>query len=281
MSRAKHQGAVKARTLKVVMGIGLALAVLGLAALALNLVFFSHVYDLETWEKDDVTVPGGLFALSPSQISGLAFLDAVPGGLFLVSFCLICSARVLRGKVVTVNTRRLEGGSVVSLNTYLTPRTHLAWLGAAAASWFALIPVPVFLALRGRWPATVRDLPQEHVWVNLALYGALAAAATGTLAVSHLKKQHYLALEAADNLRLNEPQRGIWRWTTFRWRFDLWLGALGGAAIGGSLIVLPFNEVGRFAGSLAIGVVLMVSAILLARQYWRAGQPLGLAESFA
>jgi hypothetical protein len=280
MADTKRNKRVKSRTLKVVMGFGLALTVLGLAVLVQNLVFFSHIYDLETWEKD-VTVPGGLFALSPSQINQLALLDAVPGGLFLISFCLICSARVLRGKVGTVDTRGLEGGSVVSLNTYLTPRAHLAWLGVAAAFWFALIPLPVFLALGGGWPATVRDLPQDHVWVNLALYGGLAAAAAGTLMVSHLKKQHYLALEAADNLRPDEPQRGIWRWITFRWRFDLWLGAVGGAAIGGSLIALPFNAVAGFVVSLAIGVVLMVAAVLLARQYWRASLPLGLAESFA
>ncbi|MDQ0734728.1 hypothetical protein [Arthrobacter agilis] len=262
------------------MGIGLVLAALGVVALVINLIFFSLVYDLAPWEKD-VTVPGGLFALSPSQIDQLSFFTAIPGALFLIAFCFICSARVLRDRLGTRETVGLEGGTVVSENTYLSPRAHLGWLGVALVFWIVLIPVPVLLAVRGGWPATVRELPQGHVWANLGIYGGITAAVAGTLLVSHFKKQHYLALVAAHDPRLDEPQRGIWRWATFRWRFDLWLGALGGALSGASLIALPYDGVVALAIPLALGTSLMVLGVLLGRQYWRSHMPLGLAESFA
>ncbi|MCQ1995169.1 hypothetical protein [Arthrobacter sp. zg-Y1171] len=259
-------GRKKKRALGTVTGIGVVLALLGVALVAVNLFFLSHAYDLSSWE-DDVTVPGGLFAL--------------PGGLFLVAMCFIFTGRVLRGHVSTTTPKGLEGGTVVSSNTYLSPRAHLAWLGVALAFWIVLIPVPVLLSLGGGWPQTVSDAARGQIWVNLVLYGGLAAAIAGVLFVSHLKKQHYLALSAADNLRLDEPQRGIWRWLTFRWRFDLWLGAFGGAFIGVSFAFLPYVNPAALVILLAIGAVPMVLGVLLARQYWRAKLPLGLAESFA
>ncbi|MCC9174318.1 hypothetical protein [Arthrobacter sp. zg-Y179] len=263
-----------------VTGIGVVLAVLGVAAVAVNLIFFSHVYDLSSWE-DEVTVPGGLFALSPSQISELTFFSAIPGALFLLAMCFIFTGQVLRGRVGIALSQGPARGTVLSANTYLSPRAQLAWLGVALAFWVALIPVPVLLSLAGSWPATVRDMPRDHVWANLVLYGGLAAAIAGVVFVSHLKKQHYLALAAADKLRLDEPQRGIWRWLTFRWRFDLWLGGLGGAFIGASFAFLPYDDPAALVILLSIGVALMVLGVLLARQYWRAKLPLGLGESFA
>ncbi|MCQ1986506.1 hypothetical protein [Arthrobacter sp. zg-Y844] len=247
---------------------------------ALNLFVFSNTYNPSSWD-DDVPVPEGLLPLSSSEIDELAVLSSVPGVLFLLAMCFIFTGRVLRGQVSTTTPKGLEGGTVVSVNTYLSPRAHLAWLGAALAFWIVLIPVPVVLSLGDGWPETVSDVVRDQVWVNLVLYGGLAAAIAGTLLVSHLKKQHYLALAAADNLRLDEPQRGIWRWLTFRWRFDLWLGGLGGAFVGASLPALAYDHPAALVILLAIGAVPMVLGVLLARQYWRAKLPLGLAESFA
>ncbi|UWX96073.1 hypothetical protein N2K95_10310 [Arthrobacter zhaoxinii] len=266
--------------LGVVTGIGVVLAVLGAAMVALNLFVFSHTYNPSWWD-DDVPVPETFVPASSSEIDELSVLSSVPGVLFLIAMCFISIGRVLRGGVGIALAQGPARGTVVSANTYLSPRAHLAWLGVALAFWIVLVPVPVILSLGGRWPATVSDATRDQVWVNLVLYGGLAAAIAGTLLVSHHKKQHYLALAAADNLRLDEPQREIWRWLTFRWRFDLWLGGSGGAFTGASFSALAYDHPAALVILLAIGIVLMVLGVLLARQYWRAELPLGLAESYS
>jgi hypothetical protein len=263
----------------VVVGIGVVLAILGLVALAINLVFFSRIHDVAEWDSE-VTVPGGLFALSPSQIGELSFFVAVPGGLFLLALCFILTGRVLRGRVGTRRTTGLQGGTVMSSNDYLSSRAHLAWLSVAGAFWFLLVIVPVLMAVGGGWPATVRELPQTYVWLNLGLYGALAAAVAGVLLISHLKKQRYLAMVAAQDVRLQQPAHGGWRWATFRWRFDLWLGGIGGALAGVCWLALPFGDVAFLLLPLMAGIALLALGAWMARQYWRAGAPLGMAESF-
>lgn len=278
--RTRTGGKAKHRTLNIVVGIGVALAILGLAAVAVNLIFFSRIYDVASWQTD-VTVPGGLFALSPSEIDQLSFFVAVPGGLFLLALCFIITGQVLRGRVGTRETKGLQGGTVVSSNAILSPRAQLAWIVVAVAFWFVLVIVPMLLALGGGWPSTVRELPQTYVWLTLGLYGALAAAIAGVLVVSHIKKQRYLAMVAAEDPRLLEPPNGVWRWLTFRWRFDLWLGGIGGALIGASWLALVSGDIALLLVPLLIGVVLVVVSIWMARQYWRAGVPLGVAESFA
>ncbi|MCP2029986.1 hypothetical protein L1277_000050 [Okibacterium sp. HSC-33S16] len=279
--KARRAGsAAKHRTLNVVVGIGVALAILGLATLAVNLIFFSRVYDVAAWETD-VTVPGGFFALSPTVVDQLSFFVAVPGGLFLLALCFIMTGQVLRGRVGTRETKGLQGGTVVSSNAILSARAQLAWIGVALAFWVALIIVPMLLALGGGWPSTVRELPQTYVWINLGMYGALAAAIAGVLLVSHVKKQTYLALVSADDARLREEPSGVWRWITFRWRFDLWLGGIGGALIGSCWLALVSGDIVLLLVTLVIGIALFVVAVWMARQYWRAGVPLGMAESFA
>lgn len=279
-ARAKRAGTVKRRVLTIVVGIGIALAVLGLAAVAANLIFFSRLVDVAEWDTD-VTVPGGLFALSPSVIEQLTFFVIVPGGIFVLALCFIMTGRVLRGRVWTRETTGLQGGTVVAVNTYLSPRAQLAWVAVALAFWFLLVIVPVLTALGGAWPATVRELPQVYVWMTLGMYGALASAIAGVLVVSHLKKQRYLAMVAADDARLRQPPQGGWRWATFRWRFDLWLGGLGGAFAGASWLALPFGDVLFLVLPLFGGFTLIALGVWMARQYWRAGVPLGMGESYA
>jgi hypothetical protein len=131
-ARAERTSAVKRRSLAVVVGIGVALAVLGLAALAVNLLFFSRIHDVAEWDTD-VTVPGGLFALSPSEIGRLSYFVAIPGGLFLLALCFIMTGRVLRGRVGTRETKGLQGGTVHSSNAILSARAQLAWIGVASA----------------------------------------------------------------------------------------------------------------------------------------------------
>ncbi len=278
--KAAYRKKAKRRTLGVVTGIGIVLACLGLASLAVNLFFFSRVQGVEEWDTD-VVVPGGFFALSPSEIEQLSFFVAVPGGLFLLALCFITTGQVLRGRVQTRDPRGLEGGTVVSTNEILSPRAHLTWILVAVFFWLALIVVPMVMALGGGWPATVPELPQTYVWINLGMYGALASAIAGVLVVSYLKKQHYLAMVATEDARLLDPPHGVWRWLTFRWRFDLWIGGVGGVLVGASWLAILAEDVVLLVVTLVIGVALLAVSVWMARQYWRAGVPLGVAESFA
>ncbi|PWC06102.1 hypothetical protein [Mycetocola zhujimingii] len=261
-------------------GIGIVLAAIGLALVGVNLFFFSRVQDVEKWDTD-VVVPGGFFALSPSEVEQLSFFVAVPGGLFLLALCFIMTGRVLRGNVQTRETKGLEGGTVVSTNEILSPRAHLTWIAVAVLFWLALIVVPMLMAVGGGWPTTVPELPQTYVWANLGMYGALASATAGVLVVSFLKKQRYLAMVEAEDSRLLEPPHGVWRWLTFRWRFDLWIGGVGGALVGACWLAALAGDVVLLGVTLVIGAALLAVGIWMARQYWRAGVPLGVGESFA
>jgi hypothetical protein len=113
------------------------------------------------------------------------------------------------------------------------------------------------------------------------MYGALASAIAGVLLVSHLKKQRHLALVTAQDPRLLEAPNGVWRWLTFRWRFDLWLGGIGGALAGASWLALPFGDISFLILPLLGGILLFAVGVWMARQYWKAGMPLGIGESFA
>ena len=282
-TQAKKRGSrtkAKRRALGVVTGIGIVLAGLGLASLAVNLFFFSRIQDVESWDAD-VVVPGGFVGLAPSEIEELSFFVAVPGGLFLLALCFIWTGQALRGRVQTRDRRGLEGGTVLSTNAILSPRAHLTWVAVAVLFWFALVALPILLALGGGWPATVSALPQTYVWINLGMYGALASAIAGVLVVSFLKKRHYLAMVAAEDSRLLEAPHGVWRWLTFRWRFDLWIGGVGGALVGVCWLAVLASDVVLLLVMLAIGAALLAVSIWMARQYWRAGVPLGVAESFA
>ena len=260
--------------------IGVILAALGALGAGALLLFFSRVKTIESWQTD-VVVPGGFFGLSPSEIESALLLIALPGGLFLVALCFIGTGRVMRGAVGVRDTTGSVSGSVVSHNTVMEPRLHLLWLGVALAFWMLLILVPAVSALLGGWPITVDDMPQGYVWTLLGLYGGLAAAIAGVLLASFLKKRRYAAMHAADDERLLQPPSGFWRWMTFRWRFDLWLAAAGGALAGLSPVILPFGEVTVFVALLAAGILLLALGVWCAAQYWRAGVPLGFAESYA
>ncbi|WP_162924994.1 hypothetical protein [Mycetocola zhujimingii] len=278
-SRKAPKSKVKQRTLNVVVGIGVVLAVLGVATVAVNLFFFSRIRDVAEWDND-VVVPGGFFGMSPSEIEQLSFFLSVPGVLFLLALCFIMTGRVLRGQVGTRITTGLRGGTVVSSSPILSARAQATWIGVALALWFLLIVVPLVLALGGGWPATVDELPQVYVWLTLGMYGALASAIAGVLAVSQLKKKRYLDMIAAEDRRLLESPVGIWRWLTYRWRFDLWLGGVGGAVLGSCWLALFTADIVLFLVSLVIGCVVFCVGVWMARQYWKAGMPLGIGESF-
>jgi hypothetical protein len=132
------------------------------------------------------------------------------------------------------------------------------------------------------WPAGLKSENETAVWMLLACYGGLAAALCAVILVSLVKKAVYLQRitshpEAVDG----SAGKGLWRWITFRWRFDLWLAGIGGAFVGLCWIALGFEDTPFFVTSLCIGLVLTAAGLALAVNYWRAGEPLGGAESYA
>ncbi|MDL5351557.1 hypothetical protein [Microbacterium sp. zg-YB36] len=260
--------------------IGLVIAVLAALAVGVNLFFFSRVKEISEWQTD-VIVPGGFFGLSPSAIEEATFFVAVPGGLALLAFCFIGTGWIMRGKVGTREREGLQGGTVVSITPILAPRLHLLWLGVAVAFWVALVIVPIVSAMGGGWPITVDDMPQGYVWATLGMYGGLSAAIAGVLLASFLKKRRYLAMVAAEDPRLLEQPSGFWRWFTFRWRFDLWLAGVGGLLVGISPLPLTMGEALPFVLMLVGGILLIGVGAWCASHYWRAGVPLGVAESYA
>jgi hypothetical protein len=115
------------------------------------------------------------------------------------------------------------------------------------------------------------------------VYGGLSAALVGILSVSLVKKLSYTAQlnRRGDRARGGGPGKSFWRWFTFRWRFDLWFAGVGGALVGTCWMALLFSDVGFFGGALVAGLAFLAVGVLTCLQYWRAGEALGVGESFA
>jgi hypothetical protein len=278
-ARAKNEGR-KTAALKVVTAIGWGMAAVATLGIAALLVFLSRVITVRSYETE-VVVPGGFFALTPTETTGLGLLIAAPGMLLLLALCFIGTGTVMQGRIQVGDPT--YGGSVVAHNAYLPLPIHLRWIGVAVIAWAVLVPVPVLSALAGGWPTDVNDEPSDYIWATLGTYGAIAAAIAGVLIASYVKKRRHLALVAADDPRLSQkhPAQALWRWVTFRWRFDLWFAGIGGAVAGASLIALEDGALLVVAIGVPSGLLLFAIGIVLCRQYWKAARPLGTTESYS
>ncbi|HEY0261355.1 MAG TPA: hypothetical protein VGC18_16045 [Lacisediminihabitans sp.] len=266
------------------------LLVLGAVAVALALVALAWLLWLLSSGTDreglqtTVTVPGA-FLLSRRQSSIVSVLIAIPGCLLVVGAVLLFLGVFLRraARFGVRDRRWWQGGTVVSVMKPIGARAHLLWIAVAVVGWGCLILIPLATSGGGGWPLDLREPESTNTFIVLGLYGGLAAALAGILTVSLVKKLTYAAelRRRGDRARGGGAGKSFWRWFTFRWRFDLWFAAVGGALLGTSWMALLFHDTSFFAGALIIGAVFMAVAVVTAMQYWRAGQALGTGESFA
>ncbi len=268
---------------RVCLWVGIGLSALAVVTLAALLWFFARIVDVNPLEAS-VTVPGA-FLLSHHDTEVVSLLIAVPGVLLLLAMIsLFFFALLRRSTELGVASRSMwAGGSVTAQLKPLATGYHLAWIAVAVLAWLLLIVVPMRLALGGGWPASLEDSPATFTYLALGMYGGLSAALAVVLSVSLVKKTVYRV-----TIRRRGPAalgggsgRSFWRWFTFRWRFDLWLAGVGGAFLGTCWLALIFDDSGFFLTTLGLGLVFTAVGVATAVQYWRAGEPLGAAESFA
>lgn len=224
------------------------------------------------------------FGFVERELSSLSAMTAIPAAILLAAACFLIPGYLRRrGVMAERDTTFWRGGSTSAKFKPLPLGLHAAWLLLPLAAWVLLVLIPLQNLIGGTaWPAGLEDDNATAVWMLLASYGGLAAALFAVILVSLVKKAVYMARvqshpEAVDG----SAGKGLWRWITFRWRFDLWLAGLGGAFVGLCWIALGFEDTPFFITSLCIGLALVVAGLLLAVNYWRAGEPLGAAESYS
>ena len=223
------------------------------------------------------------FGFVERQLSALSAMTAVPGIILVAATAfLIPGYLTLRGTMHGVPSTFMRGGSNVAIYRPLALWAHALWCLLPLAIWVALVVVPLRSMMSDGWPAGLRPDNLDAVWMLLAIYGGVASALVGVLVTSLLKKAFYLRVIARNpDAAAGSSGRGVWRWITFRWRFDLWLAGIGAGFVGLCWIALGFDDPEFFRGALLIGVVLMLGGMILSLNYWRAGEPLGAAESYS
>jgi hypothetical protein len=217
------------------------------------------------------------------------------GILQLLAACLLIPGEQLRRGAMGANPDPpkavLSTASVISRFRPLSLRWHALWSGLGLLFCLVILGVPALEAL------TQRVIPPFGFAYDLIggwlLIGFFSLAIVAASLASLYKKAHYLKLVARGGDRLGDgaPHAGVWRFLSYRWRVDLWVAAIGGAAFSLGFIAPPLADPdvpGDVPTALAFAAVMLVVgagifaiALWMASNYWKAGRPLGSAESYA
>lgn len=182
-----------------------------------------------------------------------------------------------------------QGTNTVSLRM-VPVRWNLTWVAVTVVGAVVLLWLTV--------QDTVGYAFGGHLEIILIVNGIMAAGALGTAVGTLVKKLAWLrggrsrvrnAVAAHPALaRRQAPTLGttFWRALSYRWRFDVWLCALGAVSAwlaGYSLLTIEHipdsDSAAWIFGSVA--VVLMASGLWATTQFWRAGEDLASGESVA
>ncbi|WEO76790.1 hypothetical protein BJQ94_15730 [Cryobacterium sp. SO2] len=263
----------------ILLTIGVVLTVTAMTVLAVLLLLLSSLQSdaLARINEENLSYRAE-FGFVERQLSAVSALVALPAILLVTATCFLIPG-YLRRRATTIG----RGTSTTATSLPLPLGVHAAWALAPLTGWVLLVLRPLLNLLGGTaWPAGLRYENADAVWLMLAAYGGLSSALFVTILVSLLKKVVYVRHITAQPSDVDgSAAQGIWRWVTFRWRFDLWLAGIGGVFVGLCWIALGFGDTPFFLSTLAIGLVLVASGVLLAVNYWRAGEPLGAGESYA
>lgn len=269
----------------ILLSIGVVLAIAAVVLLFVTVVAISTLQSaaLERINEQNLSYRAE-FGFVERELSVLSAVTAFPAMLLIVAMCFLIPGYLRRRGVIARRATTIwRGGSRIATYTPLPLGLHAAWALVPLAAWVLLVVIPLRNLIGGTaWPAGLQDENSSAVWMLLAGYGGLAAALFVTIVASLIKKVAYTARiarhpEAVDG----SANKSIWRWITYRWRFDLWIAGIGGGFLGLCWIALGFEDTPFFLTTLCIGLVLIAGGLLLAVNYWRAGEPLGAGESNA
>lgn len=209
----------------------------------------------------------------------------------IVAMCFLWIGELIRRGTWGGPSRYHSGSALPTGSTTVAVRmVSLGW----AVAWVVGSAVPLGLLL---WDIAARaengythDLYEEWIVNGLIFAGALGA----TLAAL-VKKVVWLRSGAA-RLRVGAYTRQsrrswkFWRSFSFRWRFDVWLCALGMIALFLCAVILvsrpafSWDADGMTVAAALIGgpgVVVLATGLWATTQFWRTGEHLGSGESVA
>lgn len=236
---------------------------------------------------------GGIFTLfalvfSIVAANAEAFLIVV----VIAAGFLFIGEQLRRGNLQNGVTRPESNGIVQARTRPLGTTAHAVWAVVALviAVFIAIGPSLYAMGAAPKGSAFEQLLTGDHLDARQVV-GVLAVGFGVIPLHSLLKKLAYskqIAARGADALN-GGPNRDRWRTLTYRWRIDIYIAFIAGvvAAFG---LLMPYlggwstAHDALLSGIAGIVLLLVAAAIFfagtrLAAQYWKAGMPLGMAES--
>lgn len=270
--------------------VGVILTGLGVLLIGVNVVIvFGGAIALTAWSS---AAQSGHPIGAASSVSSLMSTGVLTIAL-LFAACFVMLGEQLRrggiGRSSRAQTRLLPQGSYVSSFSPLEVGWHTLWALMTLAAALVLILVPTLATIAGGWPTTLGG--NYAFATSWQTDGIVVLAVAAAALVSLFKKVTYLA-RVRSQRAVPSNVSASWRWITFRWRFDLWVAAFGGLLVGLSSIaitstswdVVDPNLMSNLLGGLVVllpGLAFIALGIWMSSNYWKAGEPMGTAESYS
>ncbi|MCX7523201.1 hypothetical protein OSC27_13060 [Microbacterium sp. STN6] len=213
---------------------------------------------------------------------------ATPGIILLLAMCALIPGELLRRGGIGAGRGEPRGtllpqGSLVAVFRPIGLGVHAAWMIALVVVSLTVTFLAAFSASSGTWPASVEHEGAYTVLGSLLAYGLLLVGVAGATLGSFVKKSVYASVvrRRGEAALSGAPGQAFWAWFTLRWRFDLWLCGVGLLVLAASSLPLSSGDAGVAVAAIVAGAALLAIGLWAACNYWRAGAPLGVGESFA
>lgn len=279
MTHAAPATTVSPRNARIFRRIGLALDAAGSLIVLASLT----IAGMQMWVLTELS--GGENSVVRDYLNWSANVDSAPFVCLLFATCALIPGEILRRGAFGPPSAagRQSGTERSSLVAQFRPiglRVHAAWGTVLGILAIALTVGLSRSATEQTWPATVRSYRGSSVSSLLGVWAALFAALACATVGSFVKKAVYRRITRRRGQDVADGRRGqaFWAGFTMVWRFDLWMCGAAGIALAYAGIDL-YSDTHTAIGLGAVGVVLLVTGIGAAANYWRAGVPIGVGVS--
>lgn len=164
----------------------------------------------------------------------------------------------------------------------ITPALHLVLFLLAVFVWVLVVPAPVTLEASGAVSPSPGSSAAEQFWFTVVVYAVVSGAVAAIVGVSLLKKLTYnRSLERGRTSIVDgSPSQVAWRRFSHIWRGELMVAAVAGGALGLAPLGIHLDSAVYGLSFAAVGVVVLIAAVILALNSWRSGLPVERVESY-
>ena len=182
----------------------------------------------------------------------------------------------------------MGGGSIFAGGAFkvdlrpISVAVHALLFLLALIAWALVMVVPLVIDAQGGIDATEGSSALDQYWFTVTVYGAITGALAAMTGVSLLKKLTYnnSLQRNFSSIEPGSPSQKRWRVISHIWRAELGHAGLSGAALGLAPLGLHLGSAVYGWSFAAVGVLLLVAAIVLALNSWRSGLPVERVESY-